>query len=125
MTLDPQNPDTATYIVTDEAGAPISVVDMDQLQADAIAMAYDYAAASGDADRLDEISDRWLTLIGADGFGYVSARCARNLAESVIAPLLDVLDRLHGVGALNHDMRVGLAEARDYALATATTMRSR
>lgn len=113
------------YFVTDEAGLPLGMVNMDQVQADGTAMSYALAAAAGDRDELDRVADEWLERVGSSGFGYVAAVAARQLAEGVVAPLLDVLDATRAAtGVPTQDLRVGLSDAAEFAMAVSATIRA-
>ncbi len=99
-----------TYLVTDDDGAPSAFVDMDQIQSQAVRFAFDMAAACGDRAELERVSQAHVAEAGS-AFGYVAAAALRNLAENVLDPVLDVTDKLHQTGHLNHDLRAGLADA--------------
>lgn len=113
------------YMLTGDEGVPLGMIDVDLIQAEGTALSYALAAAAGDPVQLDEITAATLQRVGTDAFGYVVAVAARQLAEGVVAPLLEVLDRVREVGTVVPDLRAGLADARDHAMAVAVTLRSR
>lgn len=114
-----------TYLLTGDDGAPIGMIDVDLIQAEGTALSYAMAAAAGDLEQLDAITAATLQRVGTDAFGYIVAVAARQLAEGVVAPLLEVVDRVREVGVVVPDLRAGLADARDHSLAVAVTLRSR
>lgn len=116
--------DVNTFILTDESGAPVGVVDFDMIQAEGTALSYSMAAASHDKEALDEIAATTLARVGTDAFRYVVAVAARQLAEGVVGPLLEVIDATRAAtGVPAQDLRAGLADARDYSMAVAATLR--
>ncbi|MBM7518301.1 hypothetical protein [Nocardioides nitrophenolicus] len=115
--------DASNFIVTDDCGSPLGVMNIDLIQAEGTAMSYSLAAAAGDKDALDQIAAATLARIGAASFGYVAAVAAKQLAEGVVGPLLDVIDATRdATGVPAQDLRAGLAEARDFSMAVAATL---
>lgn len=112
------------HFLIDDDGRPLGMFDVDLIQADATALAYALAVAANDRSELERVSSEWLQRVGAAGFGYVAAAAMRQLAEGVVGPLLDVLDSTRSAtGIPQQDLCAGLAEARDYAMAVAVTIR--
>ncbi len=48
--------DASNFIVTDDCGSPLGVMNIDLIQAEGTAMSYSLAAAAGDKDALDQIA---------------------------------------------------------------------
>lgn len=96
-------------LLVDDDGNPLSMIDTDQLQADATRLMYAYAAASGDDAELDRIAREWITRNDPRYFGYLAAAALSLITRNVLEPSLQVLDE-----ALPHiKFREFLADARD------------
>lgn len=80
--------------ILDDAGMPTAVVNIDDIQANAIKLAYDMAAACGDAAALDDVSAFWMDEVGPDAFGYVAAGALRTLAQYILDPTLMAVEAL-------------------------------
>lgn len=97
-------------ILVDDKGRPTGSVDLDRLEADATILAYRLAVAcDSPAAVLDVLTDA-LTTHGPI-FGQVAACALRDVVEHVLAPVLEVTDRLADVGYLRADLRAGLVDA--------------
>ncbi|WP_072688412.1 hypothetical protein [Rhodococcus marinonascens] len=94
------NPLPENAMIVDDHGAPLAVVNIDQMQADSIALAYDMARNCGDVDALDQVSAKWLNKIGPEGFGYVAAGALRTMTHHILDPTLQTVDEL--APALNY-----------------------
>lgn len=88
------NPLPEHVMVVDDDGTPTAVVNVDQMQINAVTLAYDMARHCGDHDALDQVSAEWLTKIGPDGFGYAAAGALRIIAEHILDPALIVLEQV-------------------------------
>ncbi|QCQ93035.1 hypothetical protein [Rhodococcus sp. SGAir0479] len=112
------NPLPENAMLVDATGAPIAMMNIDQMQSDSIALAYDMARNSHDEQALDESSVRWLNKIGADAFGYVAAGALRTMTHYILDPTLATVEKLApGLG-----YRQMLDDAyRNAATATAVT----
>lgn len=117
--------DDGNRIVVSDDGSPMGVLNIDIVQAEGTALSYSLAAAAGDPADVQDIAAKTLMRVGQAEFGYIAAVAARQLAEGVIGPLLEVIDTVKAATGLPaHDLRAGLAESRDYALAVAATLRA-
>lgn len=81
-------------MIVDDNGAPLAMLDLDQMQGHSIALAYDMAQHCGDPDALDEVSAKWIDKVGVDAFGYVAAGALRLMAHNILEPTLQAVDRL-------------------------------
>ncbi|WP_072689374.1 hypothetical protein [Rhodococcus marinonascens] len=88
------NPLPDTAMIVDDNGAPLAVINIDQMQADSIALAYDMARNCHDVNALDQVSAKWLDKVGAEGFGYVAAGALRTLTHHILDPTLQVLEEI-------------------------------
>jgi|GEM_PF-2555106 len=104
-----QEPPDQVLLVND-AGEPVGMVDMAQLEADSARLCFEYAAAAGDPDELDRIVERWAREVADPSYlGYVSSAALALMTTSVLDPLLVVLDE----AAPQFRFREKLREMRD------------
>lgn len=96
-------PDTA--VIVDETGAPKSVIDIDQLQSDAIRLMYALAATAGDDDETDKVSNEWVSAHDPEYFGYLAAAALSLMVRNVLAPTLDA------AAVVGLDLRPGLVDS--------------
>lgn len=106
---------TQTHLVLDEHGAPQGTVDVDQIQIDAMILAFDLAAAAHTREAVENLLEQALTTHGPQGVGYVATAALKYLTLNVLSPVLQVTDELHQGGSLQHDLREGLAHAANDA----------
>lgn len=99
------------YLIVDENGVPSGSADLDQIQTAATILGFDLAAASDCPADVDRLLEAALAEHGPKGIGYVLGAALRHVVVNVLAPVLEVTDELHKVGALSHDLRDGLADA--------------
>lgn len=88
------NPLPENTMLVDDTGAPIAMMNIDQIQADSIALAYDMARNCHDENALDQVSARWLAKVGADAIGYAAAGALRTMTHYILDPTLATVDRL-------------------------------
>ncbi|NKR31343.1 hypothetical protein GS504_20730 [Rhodococcus hoagii] len=88
------NPLPQHAMIVDDNGAPVGMLDIDQMQSDSIALGYDMARNSHDDQALNEVSARWLAKLGPDSFGLVAAGALRMVAHYILDPTLATVDRL-------------------------------
>lgn len=113
-------------IVVDDNGSPAGVFNVDIIQAEGTALSYSLAAAAGDPGALEDITTKTLARVGPSAFGYIAAVAARQLAEGVVGPLLEVIDATRKVTGLPaQDLRAGLTDARDYSIAVAASIQAK
>ncbi|OBK91483.1 hypothetical protein [Mycolicibacter sinensis] len=94
----------------DPASTTIALPSMQAKAMYGIRLAFDALDAGEDPDRLDEVKNRYFTMVGGDpGLAFlVFAEALETVASLVVPQLLDDLEQ-HGS---NYDARVMLAEAR-------------
>jgi hypothetical protein len=98
-------------MIIGDDGQPLSMLDIDRMQSDATILMYRLAAVAGDDAEVDRVAEEWLSSVGPDYAGYVSAAALSLTVRCILGPLLDVVDE-----ALPHiDFRAKLAESRDHA----------
>lgn len=107
-----------TFLLTDDGGRPLGMVDPEQILAEATLLAYQLASFSDDPEELDRIAAETLTRVGSESYGYLAAAALRMLTQHILEPVLEVTDRLREVGVLHHDLRDGLFQAYENARAT-------
>lgn len=108
---------TRHVLLTDVNGMPSASVDLDRLDADATLLAYRLAVACDSSEAITDVLTHALDEHGPI-FGQVAAAALRNVVEGVLAPVLEVTDRLADAGYLRADLRAGLADALANAEAT-------
>ncbi|QSM00085.1 hypothetical protein SEA_CASHLINE_46 [Gordonia phage Cashline] len=96
-------PDRA--LVVDETGALTSVVDIEQLQADATRLMYAFAATAGDDEETDRVATKWASEHDPEYFGYLAAAALSFMTRLILAPTLDAAE------AAGLDLRIGLLQA--------------
>lgn len=101
-------------MVSNDDGTPRGVVDFEKIQSDATLMMAEYAAAAGDDAAINALTIEWVESLDPDSMGYTTAAAIPLLARNIIAPMLDVLDRI----APSLKFRAKLVEARDHARET-------
>lgn len=111
---------THYFLIDENDGSPLGIVDADQIQSDAVVLAYAMATFSDDPEELDRIAAETLTRVGSEGYGFVAAAALRMMTQHILEPVLAVTDRLRDTGALHHDLRDGLFRAYENATATLT-----
>lgn len=100
--VDPAVLDQVTFVVTEDDGTPIGMVDMDQVHTEGTRFAFALAACCDSPAQMDRLQAETLTRIGAKAFGYTAAAALRVLAEHVLSPALNVAT------AAGHDLRPGI-----------------
>lgn len=97
-------------IVTDDNGMPVAAVDLDRMGADATLLAYRLAVACDSPEAIGDVLSDALETHGPI-FGQVATGALRTVVEHILAPVLEVTDRLADAGYLRADLRAGLADA--------------
>ncbi|MEU9805589.1 hypothetical protein [Mycobacterium sp. NPDC050853] len=92
------------FIIGDD-GQPLGHIDFDQLTLDATLLMYELAVTAGDNDATDRVAAKWVAAHNPDYYGYLCAAALSLTVRHVLAPTLDVTERL-GV-----DLRIGLRRA--------------
>ncbi len=103
------NPLPEHVMIVDDDGTPRAMIDLDKIQADSIALAFDMARVCGDPDALDAVSGKWLDTVDPETFGYLCTGALRVLAHNILDPTLQVLDAV----APNTGMRARLTTIAD------------
>lgn len=96
---------THHIIITDQNGSPEGAVILEEIQAQAVRLAFDMAANCADPKALDEIASRHIEETGVEGFGYVAAAALMILARDLMQPILECTD------AAGMPLRNGIAKA--------------
>ena len=104
-------------IVTDDNGLPVAAVDLDRIEAGATLLAYRLAVACDSPEAIGDVLSDALETHGPI-FGQVATGALRTVVEHILAPVLEVTDRLADAGYLRADLRAGLADALANAEAT-------
>lgn len=108
---------TGSAIPVGDDGLPIAGIDLDQIDAAATLLGYRLAVA---CDSPEAIGDVLTAALEDNGpvFGQVAAGALRMVVENILAPVLEVTDKLADAGYLLSDLRAGLADACANAEAT-------
>ncbi len=99
----------SSYIVTDDDGLPIAVMDPEIIGDHGTRLAFRLAATTDPDDR-KAIAAEVLAEVGPDAFGYVAANALQVIAGEILHPVLDCAD------AAGVHLRPGIAaiaEGRD------------
>jgi hypothetical protein len=101
---------TDQYFIASDDGTPLGVFDKDLIEHEGDSLAADLAAYCDSPDRIQAICAQYLTRVGPESYGYVSACALTLLAREFLSPALDL------AAAAGHDLRPGLiaiAHGRD------------
>lgn len=107
-------PTPAHVMVMGDDGLPEAVVSLDDIQSNAIKLAYGMASACGDSAALDDVSAFWIKEIGPDAFGLVAAGALRTLAQFILEPTLQIVEAI----APDMDLRAKLTASAENAEAS-------
>lgn len=105
---------THHIIITDSDGNPQGAAVLEEIQAQAIRLAFDMAAHCDNPHEMDEITKGHITEAGVEGFGYVAAAALKILARDLLQPVLECTD------AAGMPLREGIAKAAAQANADLT-----
>ncbi|MFD4368978.1 hypothetical protein [Rhodococcus sp. NPDC058521] len=81
-------------LIVDDNGSPIAMMNIDQVQMQAIQLGNEMAAACHDHDALDALSEKWINRVGVDAFGCVAAGALRHVVADILDPSLHVLEQV-------------------------------
>ncbi|GAB2818764.1 hypothetical protein [Lentzea nigeriaca] len=82
------------YMLVDDDGSPLGMVDMDRIETAGVRLAFEMAAACADVDAVDQVVSDTITRVGVDEFGYVAGSALAILVKQILAPTLVVTDRM-------------------------------
>lgn len=81
-----------SVIVTDEAGAPVGVVDVEQVRAAGQIVAYAVAAVAEDENAVDSVSTEWVQVFEPTELPFVLAAALSIMAKMVVGPLVTIAE---------------------------------
>ena len=81
-----------TFLLTDDGGAPLGMVDMDAVQEQAARLMYELATQSSNTEACNRITAAHLAEAGTAMFGYVAASALRSMTEHILEPALQVCE---------------------------------
>lgn len=94
------------FVLVDDDGNPVGVVDGAQLGRDATKFAFELASVAGDDAAMQAVAERWAGHAGTPrAYGYLCAAALASMGKSVLPALLDIAE-VAGVS----EMRAKLAE---------------
>ncbi|MGW6034701.1 hypothetical protein ACWFOS_13640 [Gordonia terrae] len=86
----------AHIIIADADGTPGAIIDVDQLEKDALKFMFELCATAGDDPATDKVWEKWVTTREPDEFGYLTAAVLPMMLSNVLAPALDVAKEITG-----------------------------
>lgn len=85
-----------TFMVVDDDGAPLGMMDMDRIQDDGLNLAFTLAAHCGDEDKTEQILAEQVKYHGTQGIGYVLIAAIKHMTNDILAGAFDVMEAATG-----------------------------